>query len=95
MKGIFIGHEWSNYSVYFKGDSYRGNSFEKSEKDLHVQTILVRGSINIGVGGPGVSLLSFCKPIGSGTDYTPPLPSPFLQRQRKTRFIEKIICYYL
>lgn len=71
--------------VYFEDDSYRVNSFEKSEKELHVQTILVRGSINIEVGGPGVSLLSCYIPIGSGTDYILPLPSPFPPEIKKNK----------
>ena len=63
--------------VYFKDESYRVNSSEKSEKELNIQVILVGESINIGNWGPRSLFIVLLYPNGSETDHILPVPSLF------------------
>jgi hypothetical protein len=78
----------------FKDVSCRVNNSEISKKELNIQKTLVRDDVNIGRPGTRSLFIVLLYSSGSGTDKIFPVSSfIFLQKQRKTRLVEKKNCY--
>jgi hypothetical protein len=68
------------------------NNSEISKKELNIQKTLVRDDVNIGRPGTRSLFIVLLYSSGSGTDKIFPVSSfIFLQKQRKTRLVEKKI----